>query len=325
MRILVLPLLFLPFPLHALDCAPAPKSSPMAALPGCVHGAPVRQGDLILVPRVCRLSVEGTGVPKHEVERRTVDVRNGETGARVAAVSLPMGPIAADQFVPGTVLPGEPPLLVYPTGIAAIDPRANRAEVSFEAQGKLVGAARLGDLLLVVEAQAPDKTFGNGSLALTVIDQEAGEVLGDLQVAGMALDALALRGTTGKGAELALVRQEKGKSVELVAPLRDAAGKSLVKKGALAGRVQPFTPAVATPPGCVLLPASSSALVARSLLTVRDGKLERDVPGGLSVVTTPATDACFAVGGLAQTGAEQTGMAWFDRAGKAQLQAVRCK
>ena len=230
---LAISLVFLPAYARALDCTVAPASSPMAALAGCVHGAPVRQGDLILVPRVCHLTVNGV-----QLDRRTVDVRNGETGARVGQTSLPQAPVSPTQFSPGTILPGDPPLLVYPGGIAAIDARANRAEVSFEPQGKLVGAARHGDLLFVAEQQPPDKNFANGSLALTVIDQEAGEVLGDLQIAGIALDSLALRTTQGKGVELALTRQEKGKPVELVAPLRDAAGKSVVKNGALAARVR---------------------------------------------------------------------------------------
>lgn len=312
-------LLLLPLAGHALECAPLPATAPMAALPGCVHGAPVRQGDLILVPRVCQLTVNGA-----QVFRRTVDVRNGETGARVGAVSLPPGAIAAEQFVPGAVLPGDPPLLVYPTGIAAIDARANRAEVSFEAQA-LVGVARYGDLLLVVEAQPADKQFGNGSLQLTVIDQEAGEVLGDLQIAGTALDALALRATQGKGVELTLARDDKGKPVALVAPLRDAAGKSLVKNGALAAKVQPATALTTTAIGCALLPAPASAVVAQAAVLVRDGKLERGKLPGLSLVTMPPTDACMLVGALAATGAERIGMAWFDRAGKAQLQAVRCK
>ncbi len=321
MRLFALSLLLLIAPsAHALECAPLAGSSPMAALPGCVHGAPVRQGDLILVPRVCQVTLNGA-----TVARRTVDVRNGETGARVGAVSLPPGAIPAEQFVPGSVLPGDPPLLVYPTGIAAIDPRANRAEVSFEAQGKLVGVARAGDLLLVVEAQAPDKQFVNGSLQLTVIDQDAGDVLGDLQLAGTALDALALRPTQGKGMELMLARQEKAKPVELVAPLRDAAGKSLVKNGALAAKVLAGAPLAATPEGCAVLPMSTSALVERAAIAVHDGKIDRILAHGLSIATMPATDACAVVGALAAKGAEQVGMAWFDRAGKPQLQAVRCK
>ncbi len=313
-------LLLLPNPARALECALVPGSAPMAALPGCVHGAPVRQGDLVLVPRVCHLTVNGA-----QVERRTVDIRHGDTGARVSQVSLPPGTLPPEQFVPGAVLPGEPPLLVYPTGIAAIDARAGHAEVSFEAQGKLVGVARLGDLLLVVEAQAPDKVFANGSLALTVIDQEAGEVLGDLQLAGTALDALALRPTQGKGAELALQRQEKGKPVELVAPLRDAAGKSVVKKGALAAHVVPLNPLALTPAGCALLPSASSALVERSPVAVHDGKIDRDLPNGLAIVATPPADACAVLGALAASGAEPVGMAWLDRVGKPQLQAMRCK
>ncbi len=320
MRLILLTFLLLPGLAHALDCAPVPASAPMAALPGCVHGAPVRQGDLILVPRVCHLVVSGASV-----DRRSVDVRHGDTGARVGAVSLPPAPLPPEQFVPGAVLPGDPPLLVYPTGIAAIDPRANRAEVSFDAEGKLVGVARLGDLLLVVEAQAPDKQFVTGSLALTVMDQDAGEVLGDLQLAGTALEAIALRPTTGKGAELVLTRQEKTQLVELVAPLRDAAGKSLVHKGALAARVLPVKPLPPTPTGCALLATSHSALLAHAPVLVHDGKLEVAPPPGLAVVTTPPTDACAVVGALAGSGAEPIGMAWFDRAGKPQLQAVRCK
>ncbi len=320
MRPFALLLLLLPLPAHALECAPAPGTSPMSALPGCIHGAPVRQGDLILVPRVCQVTVNGA-----PVARRTVDVRNGDTGARVGQVSLPPGTLPADQFTPGAVLPGEPPLLVYPTGIAAIDPRANRAEVSFEAQGKLVGVARSGDLLLVVEAQAADKQFGNGSLQLTVIDQEAGDVVGDLQLAGTALDALTLRPTTGQGVELALMRQEKGKPAELVAPLRDASGKSVVKNGALTAKIRPATGLGPQPKACALWGPQSSTVLARLPLQVRDGKWERGALDGLSDVTAPAHDACVLVGALAAKGAEQVGMGWFDRAGQAQLQAVRCK
>lgn len=322
MRLLALPLLFLFAPLHAnaLDCAPVPATSPMAAMPGCIHGVPVRQGDLILVPRVCQLTVNGA-----QVARRTVDVRNGETGARMGAVSLPPVAIAADQFVPGAILPGEPPLLAYPTGIAAIDARASRAEVSFEAQGRLIGVARHADLLLVAELQAPDKQFVVGSIQLTVIDQEAGDVLGDLQLAGTALDGLTLRPTQGKGVELALTRLEKAKPVELVASLKDAAGKSTVKQGVLVAHVRPLTPLSATPVGCAVLPTATSAIVDRPWVAVHDGKMDRNVPNGLEIAAMAQTDACAAVSALATHGSERVGMAWFDRAGKPQLQAVRCK
>jgi hypothetical protein len=316
-------LLLSPSTVHALECTPVPASAPMAALPGCVHGAPVRQGELILVPRVCHLTVNGVAV-----ERRTVDVRNGETGARVGASSLPPGTLPPAQFVPGAILPGDPPLLVFPAGIAAIDARANRVEVSFEPQGKLVGVARHGDLLFVVESQAPDKQFVNGSLALTVIDQDAGELIGELQVAGTALDALVLRPTQGKGVELALARQEKGKPIEIVAQLRDAAGKSVVKHGVLAAKLVPVlagTQPTAPASGCALLPTVASALVDRPIVAVIDNKIDRNPANDWSHVTTDSANLCAVVGALGAAGNERTGMAWFDRAGKLQLQAVRCK
>lgn len=306
----------------ALECAPVPGTSAMPAMTSCVHGLPVRQGELLLIPRVCRLTVAGK-----PVERHTVDVRHGETGAKIGTASLPPQAPGSGPAVPGTVLTGEPPLLVTPEGIAAVEPRRGVVEPSFTPEGRLVGVARRGDVLVVVEALAPDKTFPAGSLALTAMDQEAGELLGEAHLAGTSLATLELRGGTGKTLDVWLGRQEKDKAMVLAVPVRDAAGKALAKNGVLSARLQAVVGgAVAAGPGCPMLGAPDVVMVGESKLTVADGRVKA-ATGQLAATWVPgaAGDTCAAVTATG-TGDTATSAAWIQTAGSgAALQIARCR
>lgn len=314
---IVLMLQLISLPLLALECAQVPNTTGMAALPGCIHGLPVRQGELILVPRACRLTVAGK-----TVDRQSVDIRHGETGARVGQASLPPTPPGPEPAQPGTILPGEPPLLVTNQGIAAIDPRAGQAEPTFEPQGKLLAVARKNDVLLVVEVQSADKTFPGGSLAVTAIDQEAGEVLGDLQLAGITLEILQLRAGKGKSLEAVLTRLNKEqKREELVIPLRDEAGKSVVKKAQLAGKLQPASPPPPFTPTCPVLPAPDRVLLEKPWILLEDSRQTLHLPGGFQGAKV-AGQNCVTVSALND---KQTGMAWVLTANKAQLLPVKCQ
>ncbi|MFZ4580375.1 MAG: hypothetical protein ACOYOB_18480, partial [Myxococcota bacterium] len=246
---------------HAWTCQPV-AVAPMASMPGCDYGVPVRSEGRLLVPRVCRVDV-GT----QKVERHTVEVRNALTLERTLQASLPASPVREGRPMPavGQILGGPYPLFVHAGGIAAIDARQGRLEPVFEPTGRMRGVARWGDVLALVE-ELPKAEGVEASLAWTILDYDSGQVLGEVPLAGTGLSALTVR-KVGDTIEAAVVRELKGQRGEWVAVVRDKDGKPRVgKDGALDVQWCPIEVAKAqtvqpVPGGCSLLGEAVAVLV----------------------------------------------------------------
>lgn len=228
--------------LHGLDPSAvaqpaAGPAKPVAAaqqLPNCRFGEPVAAvhsgtpANTQLVSKVC-LHRSGT----QRLIRHSMEVRSPQTGARLQQASLPATPTTTDALpAPALVLPGSPPLLVLPHGIAAADLRLGSAELVFEAQGQLLGAARDGDLLALVEALATGDRGGAPQLEWTVLDLEAGQVVGQALLAAAPVESVALRrDKVSVYTELRL--RGPRKSLIVRAAILGPDGKSLVRNGQL--------------------------------------------------------------------------------------------
>lgn len=306
-------------------CTEAPGGAAMAATAVCDYGAPARSGEHLLVPRVCRVPVQDKLYDRHGV-----DIRHGTTGARIGQASLP--PLLAKPGSPlpvvGSVLGGADPLLVFAAGIAAIDPRAGRAEAVFEAETGLVAVARRNEVLAVVERLAPGGAFPRGGLEWTVLDYGAGVVLGQLQLAGTALDSLGVRGKTGLGLEAFLTRTDQGKAIEIVAEVLDAQGKPVAKDDVLTAKVRPVAttavPARGSPSAtsCPSTPPALAILVgAGGLVVSADPARQRATPP-----TTEQAQAGAGCLGVFEVNEKGHGFAWFaPDAGRRELRPVVCR
>jgi len=250
----------------------------IAAAPSCHYGLPVIADDLVLLPKVCRHD------PAHKsFDRHAVEVRALATGARVGQASLAAGDARGPAPPPaGQVLPGDPPLLVLPSGIAAIDARKGTADVVFEAQGRLLAAARSGGLLALAEA-LPASHGAKAAIEWTVLDLDGGAVVGQALVAGTAVRDLALvRDKEGVRSAIGLGDDPTG--VDLVATIADAAGQSTVKEGQLTPRkvARALATAAAQGAGCpvfahpdrVLVDRPSARIEARTVAVGQSGRLE---------------------------------------------------
>jgi hypothetical protein len=294
-------------PAYAIECKPA-GSTVLVASTGCDYGVPARSGELLLVPKVCRLPLDGKLLDRHSVE-----VRLASTGAKVGQASLPPAQVKDAKVPlpqPGMLLGGAFPLLVLPVGIAAIEGRSGRAELVFEPQGRLLGVARLGEVLAVVEEMPADDGFPKGSLEWTVLDFGAGDVLGSLRLAGVDLAGLALRTPASGGLEAVLERTAAGKHVEVVAMVRDAAGKTMAPGGTLAGKVRPLLASLSmAASGCEILAPANSVVLARPRLVVAGA------PAAASV--------CLAV---TEVDGQGRGFAWWQTAtGSRELRTMTCR
>jgi hypothetical protein len=251
----------------ALAVEPSPVTSVvLSPLPGCVYGLPVAHGELWLVPRACRLQLDGRWL-----DRQTVEVRRGST--RVTQASLPPMPASADPAQglppPGEVLPGSTPLWVLPHGIAAVDTRQGRAEWMFEAPGSLLAVARHGDLLALAESATPDNA-NTSRLQLTVLDLEAGDVIGETRLAGDGLTDLRLASGDDGRVDLLVERSDARRRQQIVLPVQDKAGdRSHALKQA---RARDLNAAPASPPpgeaACPALAERHHAVTARPALSL---------------------------------------------------------
>ena len=188
----------------------------------CNYGAPVRVGDLVLVPRACRLPLKSGPLLRHTVELLAAD-----TGKRVGQVSTPPTPTkSADKPAAGALIAGPYPIYVWSGGIAAVDVRGRRLQVVFEPTGALAGVARHGELLAVVDALKPSLQYPKGSLEWTIIDFGAGAVRGQRTLGKGSVEDL---GFTVRNKQLNawLVVRGKGAAARVTAPLTTAAGKPL--------------------------------------------------------------------------------------------------
>lgn len=306
----------------------APAAACAAAAPvyvtataGCAYGLPAISDEFLLVPKVCRHELNGAAVYRHAVE-----IRNPATGARVSQASLPPAPLppAAPVPRPGVLLGGSPPLLLLPAGIASIDARKGAAEMVFEATGKMLAAARLADLLALAEL-LPAAQGNKPMIEWTVIDLEAGGVIGQAHVAGTAVSDLRLERTTAGLSTALALGEEATASVTVAAPLADAAGKSLVKDGLLAPAKQAAMarPSQPTAPtlGCPILLAGDRALAGRPAVDVRKGQAAAvDARQARDDAASTGELACVA---LVHTGGRKLGW-WRDKAGDFQLAAAQC-
>jgi len=234
----------------------------------CAYGQPQFDGDLVLVPKICRHDLAGRAVL-----RRSVEVKLAANGQRVQQASLPPEDSTATTLPPvGQLWPGAPTLLAYPGGIAAIEPRAGKAELVLEPQGILLAMARSGDLLGLLE-QLPSDGKGKAVLEWTVLDLAAGEILGQAHLSLPKVLDLRWVSQAG-GMQVALEGQADDKRLRLQAPVRDAAGKSLIVKEALVPVAQPAT--------TVLVPTSAepAALVDREVVRIESsGEAKLGRPG----------------------------------------------
>lgn len=312
---------------HAWTCQPV-AVAPMASMPGCDYGVPVRSEGRLLVPRVCRVDV-GT----QKVERHTVEVRNALTLERTLQASLPASPVREGKPMPavGQILGGPYPLFVHAGGIAAIDARQGRLEPVFEPTGRLRGVARLGDVLALVE-ELPKAEGVEASLAWTILDYESGQVLGEVPLAGTGLQGLAVR-KVGDVVEAVVEREIKGQSGrpgELVVVVRDKDGKPrLGKDGALevqwrqiaTAKGQTVQAAAAT---CPLLDEAAAVLVdAPALVLSADPTRAHVATSTVQAQTQGLTGMCAAMLPPAEEG---RALVWLDLgAGKLELRRVDCR
>ncbi len=306
-------------PASAEDAAPSPGCAPAGvtltlAARACSYGLPVIYEGLVLIPKSCRLELAGKPIDRHSVEVRTVT-----NGSRIGQASLPPQPASGSQPPdPGAILAGTPPLLVLGAGIAAIDGRKGSADLVFEAQGVLLGAARTGDLLALAERLPPDKS-GKAKIEWTILDLEAGALVGEATTSGTAIAGMSLvRSATGVRASLDL--GSDATSVHIEAQVLDATGKSVVKDGQLAVVAGP-KPARAVPTGaigCPVIAASTSVVVAR-MAAVRPDATR--LPPSVANQPWRSPEACVAI---IETPGHQR-LAWLRNAtGDLQLVSVSC-
>lgn len=218
--------------------SPAKPAAAAPQLPNCRLGEPVAAvnpgapANTQLLAKVC-LHKSGD----QRLIRHSVELRSTQSGARLQQASLPATPTTTDALpAPALVLPGSPPLMVLPHGIAAADLRLGSAELVFEAQGQLLGAARDGDLLALVEALPLGDRGGPPQLEWTVLDLEAGQVIGQAVLAGAAVDSVVLR-RDKSGVYTQLRLRSPKKSLVVRADILGPDGKSLVKNGQLAVQI----------------------------------------------------------------------------------------
>ncbi len=265
--------LLLGIPGRAAATPPCQDVGPwLAATTGCDYGAPVRSGTSLLVPKVCRIAMGGKNVDRH-----TVEVRNS-TGAKLGQASLPPTPADTNWPQPGFVLAGTPPLLVVPAGIAGLELRTGTAEFVYEPQGTLIAVTRQGDLLALAErVQAPIQPGQNkavlaknqpnqGAVEWTVLDLDAGTIVGQQHLAGPELEGLGWQQTAQGQVEAVLVRTAQGKRLEIAAVVVDAAGKVIISKdGTLDAKVRPAgsagTAVSSGPDQCVALTTGQGAVL----------------------------------------------------------------
>ena len=215
-----------PTPPAAATGLPAPNAACRpasgAAIPvpvGCEVGAPIRPGELLRWPRACRLLVEAKSIDRH-----TIELRDLRTGQRRAQISLPASPAAGEAPRVGALVAGALPLYVHAAGVTAIDIAGRKAEAVHEAEHGLLGFARLGDWLAIVEAVPPDSALPQGGVQWTVLDSEAGRLLGEARIAGRGLLGLGVAKAPVAGKIIVWLRMtgRKGEA-DLVATI-DAAG-----------------------------------------------------------------------------------------------------
>lgn len=312
-----------------LACAPSPLVL-ATALGGCSYGPPVISGESVLLPKVCLHDSGGGKVVRHSVEARSL-----QTGARQNQAALPAQPTTTDALpAPGTVLPGAQALLVVPQGIAACDFQRGSAELVYEAQGLLLGAARSGDVLALVESLPAEGKGKPARLEWTVLDLEAASVLGQVLLAGASIDGVALQ---RKGAAITAIlwQQIGGRRQQVSAAVYSDAGKPMAKDGDLTLQVTKSAES-ASPVGnwplqgfCPVALADRGALVGRPAMVVLgaagavSGRGASVDPAQVEQLALPGADTCL---GAALASGATRGAAWLKTdKGAVVLRAMHCR
>lgn len=224
----------------AMECS-APGRAVARGSSACQYGLPAVIGRVLLLPKACRIPMDGGAVDRH-----TIELRDSKTGKKRGQTSLAASPAQKGTPAPtvGALIAGAYPLYVFAGGIAAVDPGRRKAELVLQSEGRLLGATRFGEVLAVADrivAAAPTKGGKTGSAVATewtVVDFGSGEMLGVARLKGDIVEGM---GFTKSSAALTawLRRSHAGKSAELVAKVRDKAGKATQKGGQLAAKGQP--------------------------------------------------------------------------------------
>lgn len=317
-------------PTRAAEMACAPAALVLAtALPSCRYGPPVIAGENVLIPKVC-IHASAAG----KVLRHSVEARNLASGARQNQAALPAQPTTTDALPPpGTVLPGAQTLLVIPHGIAACDFQRGSAELVYESEGGLAGAARNGDILALVESLPAEGKGKPARLEWTVLDLDAGGVLGQVLLAGSSIQGLALQ-RSGAALTAVLWQAAGGRHQEVRAGVYSENGQLLAKDGDLPLRIL----AVADPehsaspwPAAGFCPAAvgdRGALAGRPALAIGGSAGQ---PQGAGATADPRrvsrlqwTGPQQCLGAAVQAGSMR-GVAWLKTAsGGAELRAISC-
>ncbi len=242
----------------------------------CAYGLAAIVGPVLMVPKACRIPM-GEGA----VDRHSVEIRDAKTGKRRGQASLTATAVQPNSPPPrvGALIAGDYPVYVFSGGIAAIDPARRKAELVLESSGALLGAVRHGEVLSVVDGVAASKAFPNGASEWTVIDFGSGEMLGQVAIAGRALDGL---GFTAEATGLVawLRRPLRDKTVELFATVRDKSGAAVSKDGRLRAKIRDVgkaselaLPLPPTPKRTPLFTSTEPVLVARPPVMVSAGRI----------------------------------------------------
>ncbi len=322
---------FLAAPLLAsaseLTCAPGPLLL-ASALPSCSYGPPVISGESILIPKVCLHDSGGGKVLRHSVEARSL-----ATGARQNQAALPAQATTTEALpAAGTLLPGTQALLVVPQGIAACDFQRGSAELVFESQGSLLGAARSGDVLMLVEALPGEGKAKPPRLEWTVLDLESEKLLGQVLMAGTTIEGLALQ-RSGAALTAVLWQVIGGRRQQVSAAVLSASGQLLAKDGDLALRLE-AAPEPTAAPGfwpqtafCPVAVAERGALAGRPAWVVGAGgqpQQRRSAVDPLQVRRLAWRTPQVCLGAALAAGATR-GAAWLQTAsGGAELRTIVC-
>lgn len=289
------------------------------AMRSCRYGTPVVVGDVLFLPRSCRLPLKSG-----PIERHTVEIRDAVTGRKHGQASLPPKPSTSGAPPrPGALIGGPYPLFVWQGGIAAIDAASKRARVVYEATGQLAAVARYGEVLALVDALPADKTFKRGSLEWTVLDFGAGELLGQLRAAPAPLTDIGIAKGSQGGRSLVAWLGLKGPKgpLEVSATIRGADGKPAAKGGHLSprasapkGRGLPFASGATAGPGqtCAVLTGRDAVITAApwvdlggtQVVSPASAKRTRPIPG--CVAATPPTAKGVTWAWLAKPGSTPT-------------------
>ncbi|MSP91290.1 MAG: hypothetical protein EXR79_05745 [Myxococcales bacterium] len=264
-------------------CVAAPGEV-VTVVPGCSYGLPEIVGDRLAIPKACRFDVGGRLVDRH-----TVEIRHAYTGKRIGQAALPHR-VATPESEPlgvGKLLPGVPLLLAHAGGLAAVDVFAQVAEPAFETGGRLVGVARSGDRLVLVEL-ASAATATAARLDVALLDLEAGLLVaeGALRAPGVVAD-VALEGN-GRAVRIGLAHAGE----RLVATLTAQPGKGDTA-GTFDFRLTKSAPSVAAPTlpgGCAVAtsqggPLAPAAVDGSGTLGVGPALVGSNMAGGSSPAT----------------------------------------